>query len=548
VNTRFRSHVGQPFRAACIAGLKPCPTYAKLLVALSLVLCLPTFRAVASQTGSTPAASLQQIAALLERSDLPAAKRLVDSALREHPLDPALHNAAGVIDAQQGAIASAEQHFLTAIRLAPQSSAAYENLGRLYQEQSASMAGARQKALDTYERLLAVNPENVEGLYQRGFLLALNGEFAQSRALIQRLPDAIRRRPQVLAVTAIDLAGLGDLRGAATAIDELTAHAELTAEDVRSVIPACEHLSDDAIALRLLEALDRRGLASAAELQHIGRVHARDGRFAEARAAFERSASLEGPSVTLLLELARAAVKLGDHKGAMGYLAHARSREPDNANIHFLFGMVCVELNLGAEAHESLKKAVAFAPENPLINYAMGAVSTTRHDPSESLPYFEKYVKLAPGDPRGRFALGAALFQINQFDEARPHLQEAARHPETGAGAHYYLARIARQTHDLETARREIDAALRFNPMYADAWAELGLLQTRAERYTDAEQSLMKALALDPKNYAATVNLTTLFSRTRDPRREAQAQRLAALQEQRFANVQEFLRMIEVVP
>jgi Flp pilus assembly protein TadD len=85
--------------------------------------------------------------------------------------------------------------------------------------------------------------------------------------------------------------------------------------------------------------------------------------------------------VPLLIELARTAFKAGDPKGALGYLAHARELEPTDAAVHFLFGIVCVELNLGAEAHDSLAKAVALAPDNPDINYAMGAVSLHRHDP-----------------------------------------------------------------------------------------------------------------------------------------------------------------------
>ena len=68
------------------------------------------------------------------------------------------------------------------------------------------------------------------------------------------------------------------------------------------------------------------------------------------------------------------------------------------------------ELELGAEAYESLKKAVSLDPENPPVNYMMGAVSLHRHDPSEAVPYFEKYVSLQPNDPRGRFALGVARF------------------------------------------------------------------------------------------------------------------------------------------
>jgi tetratricopeptide (TPR) repeat protein len=452
-----------------------------------------------------------------------------------------------VTDAQAGAFASAETHFQTAIRLAPRESAAYENLGRLYQERAAVDPPSRSKALDVYRRLLAVDPSNAEGLYQAGFLLALGGRFADSRVLIDRLPENVRRRPQTLAVRAIDLAGMGDVRAATAAVRDLAADSELTAADVLAVMPAFEHLPDDEVPRQMLEAIDRRGLASADALQRLGAIHARHQRYREAAEVLERAAARAESGVPILVDLARVTARLGNHEKALGYLAHARDLEPENATVHFLFGIVCVELNLGSEAYESLKKAVALAPENPLVNYAMGAVSMHRREPSESLPYFEKYIALAPADPRGRFALGVARYYSNQLDAARADLLEAAEHAGTAAGAHYFLGRIARQSNDLETARKEIDASLRLHSQYAEAWAELGLIQTRNGSYADAERSLDRAVKIDPDNYSAAVNLATLYGRTKDPRREAQAARLAALQEKRDAQAQEFLRIIEVV-
>ena len=477
-----------------------------------------------------------------------AASGVVEPALKAHPADPVLHNLAGVIAAQRGAFEPAEAHFQTAIRLAPKGPAAYENLGRLYQERADGNPAMRAKAIAIYRRLLDVDPASVEGMFQSGFLLALDGQFAASRTMIERLPENVRQRPQALAVLAADLGGLGDTAAARAIVDAMAAHPALTEADVLAVLPALPAGPGDAVAALMLNALDRRTLASPRALQALAAIHVRAGRFAEARQVLERAAAAAGPSAPLLVELARTAVKLKDYKGALGYLAHARSLEPDNAAVHFLFGMVCVEENLGREAYESLQKAVALDPDNPSVNYAMGAVATTRHEPSESLPYFEKYVRLKPDDPRGHFALGAARFYSNQFEAARPELERAARAPETATGAHYFLGRIARQANDLVTARREIEQALQLNTGLADAWAELGLIQIRSNEYGPAEQSLTKALAIEPEHYAASVNLATLYSRTKDPRREAQAARVAALIEKREARAQEFLRIIEAVP
>jgi tetratricopeptide (TPR) repeat protein len=521
-------------------------------LSLAFALCAAAAIAAVPERHQDPLASqstLQEAAAAIERGDLATASRIVEPALKAHPADPVLQNLAGVIAAQQQQFERAETHFRAAIQLSPKNPAAYENLGRLYQEHAESEPAVRAKALDVYRQLLDVEPANIEGLFQSGVLLALDRQFTASRAALNRLPEAMRRRPRTLAVLAVDLAALGDAAAARRAVDALAAHQALTEADVLSALQALPiGTASDEIAASMLEALNRRGLASGRSLRALAAIQVRAGRFGEARQLLERAAAAEGASAPLLIELARTAIRVKDYEGALGYLAHARSLDPQNATVHFLFAMVCVEQNLGREAYESMKKAVELDPDNPLVNYAMGAIATNRHEPSESLPYFEKYVRLRPEDPRGHFALGAALFYSNLFDKARPELERATRSSETATGGHYFLARIARQMNDLATARREIDRALQLNASLVDAWAELGLIQTRSEEYGAAEQSLGKALAIDPDHYAASVNLATLYAKTKDPRQDAQMARVASLGEKRDERAQAFLRIIKAVP
>ena len=496
---------------------------------------------------AAPAATLERIGALLDRNDLTRAKSEADVALKAYPDDPVLLNLAGAVEAQSGAHAAAASHFQAAIRLAPRVAAPYENLGRLYQEQSASDPEARGKALGIYLQLLAFDPQNVEGCYQSGFLLALAGRFADARGMLDRLRSDIRTQPQVLTLTATVLQGVGDAAGASDAVARWAASPDHSAPDVLALAPAFAHLPDRQLEQRLLELLDQQQQAPPEAQHELGRLYIAAGRYQDARVVLERAAQ-PTPSVAVLIDLARAADKVGDHDGALGYLAHARSLEPSNAQVHFLFGVICVEMDLVAEAFESLKKALALAPDNPDYNYVMGGVAMHRHEAAESLPYLEKYLLLRPDDPRARLALGVARFHSGQFTAAAADLQQAAQHPQTEAGARYFLGRIARQDGDLDAARREVERSIQASAANADVWAELGLIDTRQERYADAERDLNKALAIDPDNYLATVNLTALFTRTKDPRKDAQAARLAALQEKRTAKAQDFLRIIEVVP
>jgi tetratricopeptide (TPR) repeat protein len=492
-----------------------------------------------------PAALVEELGAMLDAGELSAAKVRVEQALARYPSDAALHNVAGAIDAQQGTYRSAEGHFKAATRAAPRDASAYLNLGRLYQEHAGEDAGALAKATAVYRQVLQFDPANAEALFQAAYVAACTSDWQASRGYIDRLPEPSRSRPQILALLAVDLAGIGDRVAMEDVTARLLAHPDLTDEDVHAVVG---RTNDHQLAERLLSGLDARGRASAESLRQLGVLEMQGGRFDRARDTLERAMKAAGVATPpMLLDLARVAYKQKDFQGALGYLAHARDLDPRDAEVHFFFGITCIELNLGSEAYDALKQAVALAPANAYVNYAMGAVAIHRHEPSEALPYFEAYVRLRPGDPRGRFALGAARFYSNEFDAARADLDRATRFRETAAGAHYFLARIARQADDLDKARAEIDQALTADPGYADAWSELGYLQTRSGDYAGAEQSLAKALASDPQNYGATVNLAALYARTRDPRRDEQVARLAALQEKRSAAAQEFLRIVQVV-
>lgn len=515
-----------------------------------------------------PRTVLDAIAAALGRDDVATARTAMAPALVSYPDDPVVHNLAGVIEARRGESRLAQEHFERAIQLQPRAPAAYLNLGRLLQERAATDPAAPAAAVAVYARLLAIDPQQPEALFQTARLEALAGRFEAARVAIDRLPEPARGRPAVLALRAVVQAGGGDADGARSTVAALAAHPDLVREDIDAVLPAFARIppsrtlsgtasrtlsgtasgTPSGTERAMLELVDRRGWATAATLRRLAAIETAGGRHREARAWLEKAAARGAPDAALLIELSRAAFKAGDAEGALGYLAHARDLEPTNVAVHFLFGIVCVELNLGAEAHASLAKAVALAPDDPDVNYAMGAVSLHRHEPSEAIPYFETYRRLRPGDPRGRFALGAAKYYSQQLDDARDDLAAAASDPQTAAGAHYYLARIARQQQDLDTARREIDAALQANPSHADGWAERGLIATRRGDYAGAESALQQALALDPDNYEATLHLAALYGRTHDPRRAAQEARLQALVARREVRAQEFLRLVQAVP
>ncbi|PYV92524.1 MAG: hypothetical protein DMG05_04075 [Acidobacteria bacterium] len=524
--------------------------YLRRTLLLSIVACssflLAPFRLEAVPT--SPVEIMQQVERLIQQGDIAGARSRLTQALQAFPQEAGLYNLFGVVEAQQGNYPEAESNFKKAIERAPQLTGAYLNLGRLYQENVLKDPQALPKGLETYQKLLQYQPNHLEANYQSAVLLIRQGSFKAALLHLSRLPAVEQERPQALAVRCAAHAGLEELSQAAAATDRLLKSKELTEIDILSILPILDANKREDLEEKMLEGLVQRELASINTLHQLGLLYERRGQLDRAHQTLEKVAQGEPISAKLLLELARIAHKQGDHKGTLGYLAHARDLEPQNAGIHFFFGMVCVDLDLSQDAYNSLKQAVSLNPNNPYYNYALGAVAVQRKDPSEAIPYFQKYCDLRPEDPRGRFALGVAYFYSSNSDLARKELERVVQYHETAAGAHYFLGRLAKQGDKLAEAMKELQLAVQANPNYAEAYAELGLLQLRQKEYAQAEKTLRRALEIDPDSYSANLNLLNLYQRTKDKRVDSQAQRFEEVKKRRSEKEEALLRTIEVRP
>jgi tetratricopeptide (TPR) repeat protein len=491
--------------------------------------------------------AILEIQKLIEDRDLVAASRSLSRAAEEFPQDPGFDNLRGIVEAQQGNYKAAESSFNRAIQSEPRLTGAYLNLGRLYQENSTADPRANWKALDVYKRVLAYDSTNAEANYQSAALLLRQGHYRASLDHVAKLSAATQASAQTLSILCADYAGLGDRERTEAAAARLGAHPDFSEPDAQQALLGLIAGKRDDLIVSLLAALERRQPLSLDALHALGLAYERAGRLSDARDTLERLAN-EKPGTAPLLELARVAHKQRDYKGSLGYLAHARDLQPGDAAIHYSFGVVCVDLNLVAEARNSFEKSVKLAPDNPSYNYAMGATSSYGHDPGEAVPYFEKYLKLMPKDARGKLALGVALFRAKDFDAAVPHLLEAAKLSETSTAAHYYLGSIDLAEHRLDDALKELQQALKAKPNYADALAELGQYYLIRKDYEQAAANLDRALQIDRDHFAANFYLLTLYTRTGDPRREGQAKRFEELQKLRDEKTQELLRIVEVRP
>jgi Tfp pilus assembly protein PilF len=225
--------------------------------------------AVSPCAATSPRDAAARCQALLEQGNLPAARQTITDALEQFPNDPNLHNLLGVIEARDNSFAPAEKAFRQAVELAPGFLGAYLNLGRLYQEHP-EQPDAVDRAVAVYQRLLREQPEHAEANYQAAVLLQAKKAYRNSITHLDRLPVEAQQRSHILSLRCAAQAALGEKQSAGETARRLAEHGDLQDLDVAPILPSLYENDADEIALLLLEALDRRKLASPASREHWG--------------------------------------------------------------------------------------------------------------------------------------------------------------------------------------------------------------------------------------------------------------------------------------
>jgi tetratricopeptide (TPR) repeat protein len=500
-----------------------------------------------SQNGDVERA-IESIQDAMENGDRASASRMLTDALARYPREAGLLNLRGVMHAQQSELAEARADFQQAVQLSPGLTPAWQNLARACQIVSERDAAAMSCAAGAWERVLRARPADAEAMAALATVYEWQGKFADSLRELERLPPDEAARPGMLALRCGDLAGLQRAQEAAQTAETLARSPDFSEADAASIFPVLESTRSASLMVVLVEALDARGKASADSLARLAVAYEQVNRLPDARQALERLSAADPKNPRHLLELARVAHLSHDLEGCLAYLGHARDLAPDDARIHFLFGLVSVEMELPVEARRSLDKALAIDPKKPEYNYAMGGVLLSGGSGAESVPYFMKYVAARPGDSKGHLALGAAYFASMDYEKCRAEMSGIAKDPKTEAGAAYYLGRVARMEEDYDRALAYLERAIKLAPSYAEAYTELARVRIGQSQLAAARTAVDRALALDPDSFMANSALLTVMQMTHDAGAEQQAARLRMLDAERSRRRDLLRRTIEVKP
>lgn len=484
----------------------------------------------------------------VEASNLEAAQGLIRSAMNQYPNDGGLENLLGVVQIQQGHTDEAIKAFSASITHNPRLVGAYLNLSRVRMQGAATDQAARAEALRLSLKALELDPHNDEANYNAANILFWNKQYRLSLERLRVLSAQARVQIGAQALGCADQASIGARDATAEAEIALAANTDLTEQDAETCLPSLRQAHRADLIEPLLVSVAGHQSLSSAGLRTLGLAQEAEGKLTAARATLESAFALDSKSVVILEDLTRVAKAAKDNEGALGYLAHARDIEPTNPALPYEFGVICVRLNLFAEARKAISDALRIEPNNPEYNLGMGTVISFSEDPSQAIPYLKRYHELRPADPQGLLALGTASFRAKDFDDASGWLRQAVKNTKTASEAHSYLGRIARQESHMDVATAELKQSLLLQPGQPDVLAELGQISVQTRDFSHATAYFEQALRADPDSYAANFGLLQLYARTGDPRREQQSQRFDQIKNKKEERDKQMMRAIELRP
>lgn len=409
--------------------------------------------------------------------DLPKANERLQQLLRIVPDNLAVLQLAGVVEAQQGALVLAENHFLKALSINPDLPTARLNLARVYiaVEQPA-------KGLETLKPLLTAGAGSAEANAVAGDALLRLGDPAGAEIRFNRAsqlnPDDVKSR------TAVALARLS--RGNTSAgFDDLSALAAKSTDTYPDLALVSARLkrSEFGAALAAADNMVKKAPKDARGYEIRGRILLAMKDFPAARAAFEQALKADPNLYAATANLTQLDLKQKQNAQARARLEAGIAADPRNYYLRLL--MADVRASSGADMTELrsiLNDAIKNAPTAVLPRVQLIELLLRERLFKDALAVAEEASAAFPTDITLLDAAGRAYMGVGNSERAINSFRKIAGLAPTSANPYIRLAvayRALGQQNMVETAWKkamELDPASR---QVQTGWVEYLLAQRR---------------------------------------------------------------------
>ena len=429
-------------------------------------------------------------------------------AIREHSTRAEAWVRLGTIRIQQKNYAEGIRCLKTALALDPRSDSAHTRMGEAY-----VLIGKRAEARVQFYAALRINRTDRNARFGLAALESANGNFSASLEVARPILDTFQHSPGGLVVLAIDYDALGRTDSLLSLVIEWKQLAQVPADATEAFATVLIKNGFNQQALEILQAAEEEGQVSYGLAIALAKLYLSRGELDKALVNYEGALTLQPQCLECLLHIANIAEQQKDPERALAYLIKARHIEPENPQVLFEFGKSCLELDLADDGIAALQKAANLRPANDSYTYVLASAHVAKKDYEAALTLFRILLKKNPDDPVVNYAIGSVLFLQVRLDEASGFLQRSIDLRPDQSAPYYYLGLIAEGKGQTEQAITTLQDLVHRFTGYAPAYEALGAIFLRQRRFVEAQQSLERAILLDPSSAKSHYQLGVLFGR-----------------------------------
>jgi tetratricopeptide (TPR) repeat protein len=348
------------------------------------------------------------------------------------------------------------------VEVVPDAISPRNNLGVAFAE-----AGDIDAAMEQFEIVLEIDPNDPDGNYNVGNVLAQRGQLAEARKYYEK---ALRRRP-----------------------DEGNIYHAI------GVLLVEEGKPEEAIKL-YRKALGQKKMGMS-YLLHEGRgsIFLQMGRVDEAIAELEIAVKQRASS-TAYCNLALAVSVKGQEAQSVEYFKKAIRLDPNNTEAYYNLGNAYLGRGWLGEAAVQYEAAIRARPNyvKAYGNLAVALAGMGQTD--EAIETFRRVVVLDPNNPDAYFNLAGALADNGRVDEAILHLRKALELAPQDVAARNNLARLLLLKGQHEQAIAEYEQVLKIDPNNINAQIGLKRAKELQTGTTDSQRTDQGVQSLIPRS------------------------------------------------
>jgi len=345
-----------------------------------------------------------------------------------------------------GDTAQAQQHFENVLQRQPTSRAGLERLIRVYLE-----TNQQKQAITLLRRRTASDPRNLEARQQLAKLYGATDQAALREFQLGEIALAEKNQAEAL----------GHYKKALEHDPGLVA-ASMAWAGVELREGKTEHAEE--LVGKVLEADPESVLARTV----LGQMRLREGKLEQAEAEFRRAASQRYLHAYVALgNLLRAS---GRCEEAVSAYESAIALSPGLLTLHYSLADCLLTLDRPMPAEQVYNQVLARSPRDPIALHGLAVLYMgTDRDPGAALALAQEAVVTRPKDARLLTTLGRALHLAGQDTLAAERLEAALKLSPENPVALYHLGTVQYKLGDSEGAQESVKRALKIDPAFEEA-------------------------------------------------------------------------------